>query len=194
MPAEIPADRDRFLKGIAALVVMAKPFEGVVYRAVTPRFARSHDAASGEPGKLHHGRWTPAGLGRAMYASLDPETALAESLAHHRYFGIPVDQALPKVIVSIEVRLGRLVDLTAPRSLRVLGIDVKELTDCDWRRALDTGVEPITHALGRVLYELKAEGALAPSGARHGSRNIVVFPDHFTGGSRVRARGLDNPS
>lgn len=51
----------------------------MVFRSVTPRYASSHDLLSGYGARKHGGRWNPPGFFPAIYASLAPETALAEA-------------------------------------------------------------------------------------------------------------------
>jgi RES domain-containing protein len=52
-------------------------------------------------------RWNPPGSVHTVYASLDVETAVAESLQHFRFYGIPVSKAMPRVLVALEAKLER---------------------------------------------------------------------------------------
>jgi hypothetical protein len=38
-----------------------------------------------------------------VYLSTDAITAMTESLAHHRYFGLPHADAMPKVTVAVDL-------------------------------------------------------------------------------------------
>ena len=50
-----------------------------------------------------------------VYSSLEIHTAVEEALAHHRHFGFPVEMAVPRVLVAIQARLERTLDLTDAR-------------------------------------------------------------------------------
>jgi hypothetical protein len=65
------------------------------YRSTTPEYAKEADLNTGEGSKLHGSRWNPPGIA-AVYASFTPETAMEESLAHFRYYGIPFHAAMPR--------------------------------------------------------------------------------------------------
>lgn len=64
-------------------------FDGVVYRSSTPRYATEADILTGEGSRRVGGRWNPTGIA-AVYASLTSETAMAETLAHNRYYLVPI--------------------------------------------------------------------------------------------------------
>ena len=59
------------------------------YRSTTPEYAKEADLITGEGSRLHGSRWNPPGIA-AVSASFTPETAMEESLAHFRYYGIPL--------------------------------------------------------------------------------------------------------
>ncbi|HLW65477.1 MAG TPA: RES family NAD+ phosphorylase, partial [Gemmataceae bacterium] len=94
------------------LHVIARPsaFEGVVYRSTSPKYASEADLVTGRGSAQFGGRWNPIGIA-AVYASLTPETAMAETLASNRYYGLPVEDAMPRVFVAVRVRLKRVLDL-----------------------------------------------------------------------------------
>lgn len=185
---------DAMRGGIDACASHARPFKAVVFRAASPAYAKSADLVTGRGALTHPGRWNQAGLARVVYASLEPETALAESLSHHRYYQIPVDEALPKVIASIEVSLRRVLDLHEQAVLRALKLRLGSLTREDWRRASASGRLPASHAVGAAAFAAGLEGLIVPSAAREGSANLVVFPDNLAAGSGLAARGLERPS
>lgn len=80
------------------------------YRSSSPAYATEMDLITGEGSKRYGGRWNSIGIA-AVYASLTPETAMAETLAHYRYYGIPVEDAMPRTFVAIVVRLQAVLDL-----------------------------------------------------------------------------------
>jgi len=83
------------------------------YRSATPEYAQQTDLLTGEGSRLHGSRWNPPGIA-AVYASLTPETAMEESLAHFRYYGIALHVAMPRIFVAVamQVKLSKIVDLT----------------------------------------------------------------------------------
>src|ERR1700675_2190231 len=95
---------------LSQLLSTATPLAGSVYRSTTPEYAKETDLLTGEGSRRFGGRWNPIGIA-VIYASLTPETAMAEALAHSRYFGIPVEDAMPRTFVAIEARLQSVVDL-----------------------------------------------------------------------------------
>ncbi len=104
-----------------------------VYRSCTPKYAREADLLNGLGSKRHGGRWNPPGLA-AVYASLTPETAMAETLAHFRYYGIPIHAAMPRTFVAIDVRLAKVLDLTQAPTRRQLQVSLELLLASDWRK------------------------------------------------------------
>jgi RES domain-containing protein len=67
----------------------------VGYRAVPIEFANSRDLISGVGAGRFGGRWTPPGGFATVHASLEPNTALAESLGMQFHYGIVSPWNLP---------------------------------------------------------------------------------------------------
>ena len=130
-------------KRLSLLVESAVPFEGIVFRSSTPKYAISSDLISGTGSKLYGQRWNTAGIA-VVYASLTPETAMTETLAHYRYFGIPIEEAMPRVFVGIHVKVSNVLDLRAPGVVRRVGVSRSRLLTIDWRRELSLGHVPVT--------------------------------------------------
>lgn len=74
-------------------------FQGTLYRALNPRWAR--EPLSGEGARLHGGRFTPRGV-PALYASTDVLTAVREANQ--------VGALQPTVLVSYEADLEPVLD------------------------------------------------------------------------------------
>jgi RES domain-containing protein len=91
------------------LLPSAMSFAATCYRSSTPKYATEFDVITGAGSQQHGGRWNPIGVA-CVYASLTPETAMAEALAHHRYYGIPVEEAMPRTFVAIQAQLGQVLD------------------------------------------------------------------------------------
>ena len=84
---------DRILE--AMKTCQGSAWTGIAYRSASPRYA-----SGPRPGKRRRQPTLrrplePQGGVPAVYVSLDLETAMAETIAHHRYYGIPVHRALP---------------------------------------------------------------------------------------------------
>lgn len=166
----------RLRRTLNADASLTRAWSGVAFRSTSPAYARSRDLLSGEGVRRHGGRWNPPGEFAAVYASLKPETALAEALAQFRRYGLPDDAAMPRVMVAVEANLSRLLDLTDRRVRRALRFSRRRLVEEDWRREQGDGREALTQSVGRAAYEEGIEGMLAPAAALWSATNLVVFP------------------
>jgi RES domain-containing protein len=153
----------------------------VIYRSASPRYANKRDLLNGFGSKTAGGRWNPPKSFATIYVSLDPHTALDEVLAHFCYYGFPIESAMPRVTVSVRVRLTRVLDLTgaarpAPHSAsRSVGCSMSS-----GGKSRRRGREALTQALGRIGHELGWEAFLVPSAARRGGVNLVIFPANLS--------------
>jgi RES domain-containing protein len=164
------------------------PWEGVIYRSVSPRYSSHAAIISGEGAARTGGRWNPPAT-KAVYGSLTPETAMAEALRHHRYYGIPITDVMPRLFVAIEVSVRRSMDLTDPALRAKLGLILEENLDEDWRREVQMMREPMSQAIGRAAFAAGIEVLLVPSSADRAGANVVVFPDLLSPGSRLTVLG-----
>jgi RES domain-containing protein len=156
-----------------------EPWAGVVYRSASVRYANRDDLLAGAGSKSEGARWNPPASVATVYTSLDLHTALAEAFAHHRYYGFAVEKALPRVLVSIQVRLQRVLKLTDRRVSRTLGITRGQLVGEDWRACNRGGKEALTQAVGRLAWDAGWEGLVLPSAANPDGMNLVVFPGNL---------------
>lgn len=165
----------------------AMKWEGHAYRTVGPKYSRPADVVSGLGAVKAGGRWNPLGGFAAVYLSTTPETATAETFANNRHFNIPLFRALPRVMVAVEVRLGRLLDATDARVRRSLRLSLTTLFATDWRAEQDAGCEAVTQAVGRAAFEAGFHGLLVPSHADRKAKgiNLVAFPGNFDPGCRL---------
>jgi len=159
-----------------------------VYRAASVRYANRDDLITGLGAKQNGARWNPPPplpTFATVYASLEMSTALQEALAHHRYYRLPVERALPRVITSIQVSLQRVLNLTRQDVLRKLKLTRRRLAEEDWRVCNRSGAEAPTQALGRLAWhddwgeDQRWEGLLVPSAAEAGGVNLLVFPGNL---------------
>lgn len=183
MPYDVPKVAQLRAR-LATLLDSSAPFEGVVYRSVVPKYATEHDVLTGEGAREHVGRWNPPGVA-VVYASLTPETAMAEALAQYRYFGLPLHAAMPRMFLAIEARLRRVVELTVGEIRQRLRVSADSMTNADWRKQVAAGVEPVSRRLGKAASEAGLEGLLVPSGAERNGVNLLVFPENLTGESSL---------
>jgi RES domain-containing protein len=175
---------------LARLIPLATSFAGTCYRSSTPKYATEVDLLTGEGSRRHGGRWNPIGIA-CVYASLTPETAMAEALAHHRYYGIAVEEAMPRTFVAIEAELGVVLDLRDGSVRRRLRFTEERTLAADWRLEMRAGGEPITQMLGRAVHEGDWEGLIVPSAADHNGHNLLVFPDKLRDESRLSVLHAD---
>ena len=154
----------------------------------------SRDLLSGEGVRRHGGRWNPSGLFAAVYASLSPETALAEALGRFREYGVSVAEAMPRVLTALEIEIEALADLTSPAARQALRVSRRRMRREDWRRAMEEEREAITQAIGRAAFERGLEGLLVFSAPDPAGRNLVLFPARLRPGSRLRVHASDRDS
>jgi len=117
-----------------------------------------------------------APLHRILYLAENCQVALYEVGA---MYGNPADPiADPRqslLLLSLQVRLCRVVDLCDESERRLIGASFQELTG-NWRNSPDRDLP--THLLGQALFRVKGlEGFLFPSSKPSGGQNLVIFPD-----------------
>ena len=151
-------------------------WQGEMFRSASPKYANKDDIITGAGSKAAGARWNPPGGFHAVYASLDVETAVAEALQHFRYYGLSVSKAMPRVIVALEAKLERVLDLRDGDVRRVLVVSEKRMLSEPWREEQRKGREALTQALGRLAFDLDIQALLVPSAARKGGSNLIVFP------------------
>ncbi len=149
------------------------PWNGVFFRFQTVDFPLPKDVLSGTGAARRGGRWNPPGL-PTIYGCTTDHTALEECKANDRYYGLETKS--PRLLVAIESRLTRVLDLTRPALRRKLGVTLRELAAEDWRKLLGAHKESLTQVLGRAVAETGGSGLIAPSAAVYRGVNVVVFP------------------
>lgn len=177
---EYHPDRLTILKRIAERRdALLSEMDVTVFRFVNPRYSSTSELFAGT-GALHcSGRWMLKGARLAAYTSKEPETALAESLAAGRYYGFPLEQSTPMVLVSALVRMGRVLNLCNGKTRQRLGLSKEKLLGCDWRAENLDGKEALTQALGWAFAEAGIEGLLVPSVTSQAGTNLIVFPENL---------------
>jgi RES domain-containing protein len=175
---------------LARLTASFTAFKGVVYCSSTPQYATETDLLTGMGSQRFGGRWNPIGIAM-VYASLTPEAAMAETLAHNRYYGIPIEDAMPRTFVAIEVKLHTLLDLRDGDVRRRLQVSEDIITTVDWRAEVRAGREPITQRLTRAAYSGPWEGFIVPSAVARNGQNLLIFPDKLGPDSKMTVTNAD---
>ena len=153
-----------------ALVEQASPLEAEFFRSVELAYAHPDDVVSGEGTRSHGGRFVRPGL-RAVYGSVDEETAFRESAARmNRLAGRGDAQVVsyPRITYVIAVKISAHVALTDAdvNAAAILPgcLDPKDLTD--------------SQAVGQFLQTHSIQAVVFPSAIPGFSgRNLVVFRD-----------------
>jgi RES domain-containing protein len=155
-----------------------KPWAGMFFRFQTIDFPIPKDVLSGEGSYKRGGRWNRPGIA-AVYGSANDVTALEESKANDRYYGLVTKT--PRLVVAIEAQLVGVLDLTTVGIRRSLGVTLNELAGEDWRKLLEAGQESLSQALGRAAAAVGASCLLAKSAVVRQGVNVVVFPKAHRG-------------
>lgn len=111
---------------------------------------------------------------------------MAEALAHNRYYGVPLAEAMPRTFVAIEIRLHSVLDVRAGLVRQRLRISLKRILTVDWRKEMSAGLEPLTQTIGRAAAATGLEGLIVPSAADSKGHNLLVFPENLRPGSTMR--------
>jgi RES domain-containing protein len=149
------------------------PWAGTLFRFQTVEFPAPKNILSGKGASERGGRWNPTGLA-TVYGSTTDTTALEESKASDRYYGVPTQG--PRLLVAIEAKLTRVLDLTNRDRRRALDVTLKGLAAEDWRKLSAAGKESFTQVLGRAVAESVGSGLLARSATVKRGVNVVIFP------------------
>lgn len=173
-------------RGMARTLPLTEPWQGIVYRSTSERYANAHDLISGEGAMKAGGRFNPPGAFLAVYGCLSLETAMEETLSQARYYGFEPWTLLRRVFCAVEVDLQRVLDLTRGLVRQRLRVSRQRMVREDWRRLMMEGHEALTQALGRAAFEAGLEGLLVPSAARREGKNLLVLPACLEPGSTVR--------
>lgn len=179
-----------FLAELRKMKRLFRRWEGLLFRASPLEYARVARLLDGQGSFAHGGRWSAAGTFPANNLACAPETAVAESSATFTYYNFALSDVRPRVLVAVRVRFSRVLDLVAPRGLRVrawVGLD--QLLVEDWHKVNDRGHESESQAFGRAAYDCGAEALLVPSARVPGGMNVVYFPRCVGRGSRVEVLG-----
>lgn len=161
------------------------PFVGVTYRLIHARYA---ETALSSIGSLQTGgRYNPRGGFEVLYLADSPVTALqeVEALVKTRSGLFPI-KGPPRILISVEVTLHAVLDLTSAEVQEALGTSLQELTGA-WIALDDREAKAATQRLGEACFELGTVEALKfPSARDPRAFNLAVFPDRLRTGSLLQ--------
>lgn len=161
------------------------PWIGVAYRLIPAQFAGT--ALSSIGSSKRGGRYNPRETFEALYLADTPLTALQEiNLIKVTDEAILSAKSSPRLLLSVEVTLFALLDITTSQMQTALSTNLQELTG-SWLVTNASGQTAPTQVLGAAAYSLKTiEGLRVPSAQNPRATNLVIFPDRLCQGSRVR--------
>ena len=157
---------------------LQRPWRGAVYRVTTLDYPSAADILRGQGSYLNGGRWNAIGSFRAVYGSTSDVVAVEESRANADYAGIPFPVRTARLLVTIELDLRKVLDLTHSQTVEMMKVSADELRSEDWRKVQDQGVESFTQALGRAAFDVGLNGMLVPSAKVQNGINVVYFPEN----------------
>jgi RES domain-containing protein len=128
------------------------------------------------------GRFDDVGTG-ALYLAGTPAAAVAEHLRLGSLFGVA--SFPPRMLVTVEVVLWNVVDLTAADVRATYGLKAADLS-AEWRGVEDS----VTQALGCSLRAAGVEAVVFASGVEPRVGNLAVFPENLQSASRLAVVGL----
>lgn len=146
-----------------------------LWRAFVPKWAFA--PLSGEGASRFGGRWNPVGA-PTIYAARELSTAWAEynqGFVQH-----------PALIAQLELEGARLADATDGTLLSGYGAS-PDIHRCEWRRDLDAGSRPSTHALRERLLADGYDGVIYPSFMSPGGTCVALWQWNASGAPKLRA-------
>ncbi len=149
-------ETDTLRRGIDRCLAHVTAFSGTMCRAVATKYANSSDLLTGDGAKIHGGRWNPPGLFCAVYGTLDPHAALAETVGTYGSYAIPYEQRLPLVLVAIDVKLQRVLDLTDGKTRQHLGVSEERMLEA-YRQGQDLHEKTASLILGKSIVDVTDE-------------------------------------
>jgi RES domain-containing protein len=144
-------------------------WDAPIYRQASRAYGPGQ-VLNGEGAREAGGRWNPPGSFRTVYASVDTETVAAEFLFSIGPGRDPIALSARRFMWQARARVDNLVDLLTKGHQRALGLPVP---------FDETAPRVLCQQLGAAAYYVRYKGILAPSAARPGAVNVVLFPDYL---------------
>jgi len=144
-------------------------WDAPIYRQASRAYGPGQ-VLNGEGAREAGGRWNPPGSFRTVYASVDTETVAAEFLFSIGPGRDPIALSARRFMWQARAQVDNLVDLRTKGHQRALGLPVP---------FDETAPRVLCQQLGAAAYYVRYKGILAPSAARPGAVNVVLFPDYL---------------
>ena len=161
------------------------PWTGVAYRLIPAQFAGT---ALSSIGSLRRGgRYNPQAMFEALYLADTPFTALQEiKVVRVTDAAILSAKSAPRLLLSVEVVLSAVLDVTSAEIQGALSTNLQELTG-SWLALNALGQTAPTQALGVAAHgQGTIEALRAPSAQDPRAANLIIFPDRLRQDSQVR--------
>ena len=175
---------------IAGCLLQAVKLNAIAFRSAGVKYANEKDFTSGGGASYYGGRWNPPGVA-AIYASLDPATAVKESYQEFIKYGFKPGNIQPRVFAGLKLNVNRVLDLTDAKIRKKLGFSRDRLTGEDWQAIQRGGEESWTQTIGRGALLAGFEGLLVPSARDPKGTNVVIFPRNLASPSTVEVLGKE---
>jgi RES domain-containing protein len=163
--------------------------QGTTYRIIKNKYASSPLSSIGS---LRGGRYNPPDQFEALYIADSPNNALLEIGAMIRTTqGLSGVKCNPLLILSLDYRLNRVLNLFEDAYQSAIGTNLQELTT-SWRDLNADGQMAATQKVGWAAYKMNGIEALkVPSAKIDGAYNLVIFPNKLSGNSFVKVYDED---
>jgi RES domain-containing protein len=156
-----------------------------IKRSFSRCVSRKRDPLSTEGARLFGGRFNPVGTS-ALYLAGSPTLAVAEALQLAEMFSVVSFN--PRLLISIDVELSEVLDLTSAKNVGLLGLTETDLL-AEWR---DSSTASATQHIGAQAQDSGVEAILFPSRIELGVSNLCVFRENLRATSRLIVEGYDD--
>ena len=160
-------------------------YKGTLYRFAEYAFSKSADFLSGQGTMKCGTRYGAAKTFPIVYGSTDCHLALRETCEAYKYFGITTPP-LNHVIRAFEVSLTVTLDLSSADIRKALGVTRKTLSEENWRKDRNAGIESLTQAIGRAAHTNGIQALLVPSKYSNKQHNVAIFPSNVDGTAYIK--------
>jgi RES domain-containing protein len=180
-------DNDPLILALESLPTVM--LQGTTYRIIKNKYASSPLSTIGS---LRGGRYNPPDLFESLYIADTPNNALLEIGAMIRtHQGLVGVKCNPLLVLSLDYRLNRVLDLVEKTHQSVIETNLQELK-ASWRDVNAEGQMAATQKIGWAAYKMdRIEALKVPSAKIDGAYNLVIFPDKLTGNSFVQVHDDD---
>jgi RES domain-containing protein len=148
--------------------------------------SRKREPLSTRGALLAGGRYNAKGVA-ALYLASSPNLAVSEHLGLGALYG--VTRFPPRLLVSIDVDLTRVLDLTAEDVLAQVRVKRDDLVG---PYSDDPSHPSITQLIAQLARAQGFEAIMAPSAVEPGQENLVIFPENLSSPESVRVVGFDD--